>query len=201
VADFQNSTTSVDLTMPSAPLVLSHILDPNLGGFLLDIVVSGNFALAADVKFVNGIPITDISDPTNLRARAILSFPQRDDNGMGIAADGSYVYLATEHNNISKFGSSGDSRLYIGQYLAVGDNKGIPPTAVITSPAAGTTVIQGSTLPITVNAADDVAVAAVSFLANGQTIFTSTSAPYQFNLTVPAGPPILTLGATAVDLG
>ena len=69
VADFQNSTTSVDITLPSAPLLLSHILDPNLGGFLQDIVLSGDFALAADVKFVNGIPITDISDPTTLRAR------------------------------------------------------------------------------------------------------------------------------------
>jgi hypothetical protein len=120
---------------------------------------------------------------------------------MGIAADGTYVYLVTEHSNLTKFGAFGDSRLYIGQYLALVDNKGIPPTAAITSPAAGITVIAGSTLPITVNAADDVAVAAVNFLVNGQIVFTATSAPYQFNLTVPAGNPTITLGATAVDLG
>jgi hypothetical protein len=201
VADFQNSTTSVDITSPSAPTVLSHILDPNLGGFLQDIVLSGNFALAADVKFVNGIPITDISDPTTLRARAILSFPQRDDNGMGIAADGTYVYLVTEHNTISKFGSSGDSRLYIGQYLALVDNKGIAPTAAITSPATGSTVIEGSTLAITVNATDDVAVAAVKFLVNGNVVFTASSSPYQFNFNVPTGITSLKLGAAAVDLG
>jgi len=201
VADFQNSTTSVDISSPSTPVVLSHILDPNLGGFLLDITLSGNFALAADVKFVNGIPITDISDPSHLQARAILNFPQRDDNGMGIAADGSYVYLVTEHSNLSKFGSFGDSRLYIGQYLALVDNKGIPPTATITSPVTGGTVIEGSTLPITVNATDDVGVASVNFLVNGQVVFTATSSPYQFNLTVPAGNPTLTLSATAVDLG
>lgn len=201
VADFQNSTTSVDITSPSSPVVLSHILDPNLGGFLQDITLSGNFALAADVKFVNGIPITDISDPANLFARAILSFPQRDDNGMGIAADGSYVYLTTEHSSLSKFGSSGDSRLYIGQYLALGDNKGIPPRAAITSPAAGSIVIAGSRLPISIVATDDVAVASVNFLVNGQVVFTSTAAPYQFNLVVPSGSPSLTLGATAIDLG
>ena len=201
VADFQNSTTSVDITSPAVPVVLSHILDPNLGGFLLDITLSGTFALAADVKFVNGIPITDISDPTNLHARAILNFPQRDDNGMGIAADGTYVYLTTEHNNLSKFGSTGDSRLYIGQYLALVDNKGIPPIAAITSPVSGNTVIEGSTLPITVNATDDVAVAAVNFLVNGQVVFTTTSSPYQYNLTVPIGTTSLTLGASAVDLG
>jgi YVTN family beta-propeller protein len=201
IADFQNSTTSVDITSPATPVVLSHILDPNLGGFLQDIVLSGNFALAADVKFVNGIPITDISDPNTLVARAILNFPQRDDNGMGIAADGNFVYLVTEHNNLGKFGSVGDSRLYIGQYLAQVDNKGIAPTASITSPTAGSTVIQGSTLPITVNATDDVAVAAVNFLVNGQVVFTATSAPYQFNFTVPLNVTSLTLSATAVDLG
>jgi YVTN family beta-propeller protein len=201
IADFQNSTTSVDITSPATPVVLSHILDPNLGGFLQDIVLSGNFALAADVKFVNGIPITDISDPHTLTARAILNFPQRDDNGMGIAADGNFVYLVTEHNNLGKFGSVGDSRLYIGQYLAQVDNKGIAPRASITSPTAGSTVIQGSTLPITVNATDDVAVAAVNFLVNGQVVFTATSAPYQFNFTVPLNVTSLTLSATAVDLG
>jgi hypothetical protein len=61
VADYLNSTTSVDITTPSSPSVLSHITDPNLGGFLQDIALSSNFALAADVKFVNGIPITDIT--------------------------------------------------------------------------------------------------------------------------------------------
>lgn len=201
VADFLNSTTSVDITTPTAPVVLSHILDPNLGGFLQDIVLSGNFALGADVKFFNGIPITDISDPTHLQPRAILNFTQRDDNGMGITADGSFVYLATEHSSISKFGSSGDSRLYIGQYLALQDLKGIPPTATIISPLAGATVIQGAILPITVKATDDVAVASVNFLVNGQVVFTATTLPYQFNFTVPTGVTTLTLGATAVDLG
>jgi hypothetical protein len=201
VADFQNSLTSVDTTTPTAPLVLSHITDPNLGGFLQDLALSGAFALGADVKFFNGIPITDISNPSNLNARAILKFTQRDDNGMGIAADGSYVYLTTEHSALSKFGSSGDSRLYIGQYRALQDTKGIPPVASITQPTDGSTVIQGSTLPITVNATDDVAVAAVNFLVNGQVVFTSTSAPYQFNLSVPTNISSLKLGATAVDLG
>ena len=201
VADFNNSTTSVDISVPASPLVTSHIVDPNLGGFLLDIAVSGNFTLAADVKFVNGIPITDISIPTTLQARAILNFPQRDDNGMGIAVDGTYVYLTTDHGNLSKFGSTGDGRLYIGQYLALNDNKGIPPTVTVTAPAAGSTVVEGSTLPIAVTATDDVAVVAVNFLVNGQVVFTATSAPYQFNFTVPTGVSGLTLGATAIDPG
>lgn len=201
IADYDNSTVSVDITNPASPTVVSNITDPNLGGYLQDIALSGSFALAADVKFVNGIPITDISDPTNLHARAILNFPQRDDNGMGIAVDGTYAYVATEHSNLNKFGTTGDSRLYIGQYLALVDNKGIPPTAAITSPITGSTVIEGQALPITVNATDDVAVAAVNFLVNGQVVFTATAQPYQFNFTVPLLSSPLTIGATAVDLG
>ncbi len=201
VADYVNSTTSVDITNPANPVVLSNITDPNLGGYLQDIQLSGNFGLAADVKFVNGIPITDITNPSALIARQILSFPQRDDNGMGIAVDGTYAYLATEHYNLDKFGVSGDSRLYIGQYLAMVDNKGIPPTAAITFPVNGANVIAGSVLPITVSASDDVAVASVNFLVNGALVFTATAPPYQFNYTVPAGVATLTLGATAVDLG
>jgi hypothetical protein len=208
---YQNSLASVDISNPSSPVMRSAITDSNLGGNLNGVVISGNFALGADVIFVNGIPITDITDPTNLISRAILNFPEppagtfRDDNGMGIAVDGSYAYLATEHSALDKFGSSGDSRLYIGQYLALVDNKGIPPTAAIAFPANGSTVIQGATLPITVNATDDVAVAAVNFLVNGQVAFTTTAsasaATYQYNLTVPTGILTLTLGATAVDFG
>jgi hypothetical protein len=201
VADYVNSTTAVDITNPAAPVVVSHITDETLGGYLQDIVLSGNFTLAADVKFVNGIPITDVTNPTALIAREILNFPQRDDNGMGIAVDGSYAYLATEHNNLTKFGASGDSRLYIGQYLALVDNKGVPPTASITFPASGATVVEGAVLPITVAASDDIAVAAVNFVVNGNIVFTATAPPYQYNYTVPIGAKTVALGANAVDLG
>jgi hypothetical protein len=114
VADFNNSTTSVDITNPNNPIVLSHILNPSQGGHLLDTTIMGNLAFGADVLFVNSVPITDITDPANLLSDGLLTFPQRDDNGMGIASDNGYVYLVTEHASLSKFGSIGDSRLYIG---------------------------------------------------------------------------------------
>jgi hypothetical protein len=201
VADYTTSTNSVDTSVPSSPVVRSHITDHTLGGFLQDIATSGTFAFGADVVFVNGVPITDISDPTNLQARAILNFTQRDDNGMGIAVDSSFVYLVTEHSNLNRGGSSGDSRLYMGQYSARQDLNGIPPTASIASPASGITVYQGAQLTATVNATDDIAVAAVDFLVNGQVVFTSTSTPYQYAFTVPTGISSLTLGARAHDLG
>lgn len=212
VADSSTSLTSVDITNPAAP-VLGTSTDPNLGGELYEVALSNGFALGGAINFINtGVTITDISNPPSLISRAILFFTPNATNGFrtfdkgtAIAADGSYVYLTTDQTNGSaqqpRNGVTDDSRLYIGQYLAPVDNKGIPPTAAITSPLNGITVIAGSILPITVNATDDVAVSAVNFLLNGQLVFTSTSAPYQFSATVPTGVSSLTIGATAIDFG
>lgn len=200
VADYSNSMRSLDITNPAAPTILSTT-DLNLGGRLQNVVLSENFALGADVYFVNGVPIVDVSDPRTLQARAILNFPARDDNGMGIAIDSSFVYLVTEHSSLNRGGSSGDSRLYIGQFQPRVDLAGIPPTVSIISPATGTVNYQGAPLTVSVQARDDVAVASVQFQVNGQTAFTTTSTPYQYTFTIPTGINSLTLGAKAFDLG
>jgi DNA-binding beta-propeller fold protein YncE len=200
-APYQNSLVSVDISNPGSPVIRSSITNQSLGGNLNDLTLSGDFALAADVVFVNGVPITDISDPTNLLSRAILNFPQQDDNGMGIAVDNSYVYLTTDHSAIEKFGTTGSGRLYIGQYQVLQDTKGIPPVAAISSPANGATVVQGATIQVTVNATDDIAVAGVSLLVNGQPVLTDTTVPYVFYYTIPTTVSTVTLGATAIDFG
>lgn len=200
VADQANSMRSVDISNRAAPVVVSTT-PLNLGGRLNDIVLSGNFALGADVFFVNGIPIVDVSNPASLQPRAILNFTARDDNAMGIAADPIFVYIATDHSGLNRGGSFGDSRLYIGQYQPRQDLAGIPPVASITSPASGSSQVEGSQITVSVNATDDIAVAAVQFFVNGQPAFTTTTAPYQYTFTIPIGARSLTLGARAFDLG
>jgi hypothetical protein len=120
---------------------------------------------------------------------------------MGLAVDGSFVYLVGERNNLNKFGSFGDSRLYIGQYRPREDNKGVAPTVSITAPANGSTVVQGSTIDVTISATDDVAVAFVNLVVNGVQSQTKTAPPFQFAVPVPTGVASLTIGATASDLG
>jgi len=201
LADFSRSFTSVDLTNPSQP-VLRASTSQSLGGLLQDVVVNGSIAAGADVFFVNGVPMIDVSTPASPQPRLILDFRNfRDDNGTGIAMDSSFLYLTAEAGSISENGSNGTTRLYIGQYRNIQDNLGISPTVAITSPANGTQVIQGSTVTVTANAADDVAVASVSFFLNGQLAFTSTTAPYQYTFTAPSTGSTLILGATAVDFG
>jgi len=205
VAPFPDSLQIVDFSVPFNPVIVGTT-SLTLGGRLQDVAVVSalgqTLAFGADVFFVNGVPITDVTVPNNPVARAIIDFRQfRDDNGHGIAVDSAFVYMTGEEGTISDNGVSGDTRLYIGQYLALEDTAGIPPTAFISSPTAGTTVIERQTIPVTVVATDDIAVASVSFSVNGQTVDTQTSPPYQFSFQTPAGVSTVTLGATAIDLG
>jgi hypothetical protein len=200
LADFSRSFTSVDLSNPAAP-VLRASTQLNLGGRLQDVVVNGSLAAGADVLFVNGVPMIDVSTPASPQPRIIIDFSAfRDDNGTGIAMDSNFVYL-TASRGITENGVTETTRLYIGQYRNIQDNNGIPPTVQITSPASGTQVIQGSTLTVTATATDDVGVAAVNFFVNGQLAFTTSTAPYQYTFTAPSTGSTLTIGATAVDFG
>lgn len=200
VADFEGSLQIVNLGNPGAPQVIG-VTTQALGGILQDVAVSDNFAFGADVLFVNGVPIVDITTPGNPIPRAILNFATfRDDNGTGIAVDGSYVYL-TASLGIQDNGSTGDTRLYIGQYRLVEDLDGIAPTISIMSPADDATFVEGETIPIAVSAADDIAVASVQAMVNGTVVSTDSSAPYLLSAVAPIGATSITLGASATDLG
>ena len=202
VADFSSSFTVVDLTDPGNPSV-SASTPASLGGLLNDVAVFGDFAFGADVVFVNGVPIIDVSAPQSPLPQAILDFSSlRDDNGTGIAVDGRFVYLTADQSAFTENGSSGDSRLYIGQYLGTFlDTAGVAPQVRIASPVAGQTLLEGQSVTVHAEATDDVAVASVSFLVNGVVVATSARGPYEFTLNVPVGVSGLTFGAQALDFG
>lgn len=200
VGDYTNSMTSVDITNLASPAIRSQT-QQSLGGRLTGVALTGNFVVGSDVLFVNGVPIIDASNPAQLQPRTIINFPARDDNGMGIAADSSFLYLVTEHSALNRGGATGDSRLYIAQYEPNVDLAGVPPTVTITSPRTGNVYFEGAPLTVAVDAVDDIAVASVQFFVNGDLAFTSTSAPHQYTLRVPTGVSSLTLGARAYDLG
>lgn len=200
VADYNTSLRSVDITNPASPTIRSST-PLNLGGRLQDVALSGNFALGADVLFVNGVPIVDVSDPTDVRARTILNFTARDDNGMSIAVDSSYIYLAADRSGLNRGGASGNSRLYIGQFQPRMDLAGVAPTVQIQSPLNGAEVFEGEQITISVRADDDIAVTAVRFLIDGQVVFMSSSAPHQYTFQIPNGVGSLRISAEALDLG
>jgi hypothetical protein len=209
VADVQTGLTSVDLTNPAAP-VLGTSAALTLGGRLRDLAVVGNLELGADVYFGTGVPVVDVSAPPALTPLQTLIFSQNRTPyvaGTGIAADAVYLYLTASDDWETEKGAAGNTLLYIGQFAPFPqDTNGIPPTASIIAPSNGADVIAGSQLSITVNAADDVAVAALNVLVNSQVVFsqavlTGSCAPCQFAYAVPVGATSLTIGAQAVDFG
>jgi hypothetical protein len=173
LADLSRSFTSVNITDPAAPAITAS-LNRVFGGLLLDVAISGDFATGADVFFVNDVPLIDISSPQNPVARFILRFPG-DASGTGVKLDSSFVYLIS------------GNQLSIGQYRAITDNNGIPPTVSILNPAPGSTVIARTTVPVTIQAIDDVQVAAVQLLVNGEVVGTATAPPYVIGLPIRAG--------------
>jgi hypothetical protein len=202
LADGSRSFTSVDIGNPATP-ILRNSTAQALGGLLNDVAVQGSFALGADVFFVNGVPVINIDSPANPVPRAILNFGTfRDDDGQGMAADAGYLYLAAVLGSaFTENGTNGNSRLYIGQYIAIEDLGGVAPTISITQPQAGVTAIEGSSLPVRANADDDIAVASVTYLINGAPAATVTSEPYEALLTVPPVPGPMVIGARAIDFG
>ena len=199
LADFERSMTAVDLTNPSAPALTAST--PRVtGGLLQDVAVFGSLAAGADVFFVNGVPLFEISDPANPVPKAIVNFTPprfRDDEGTGIALDSAFVYLTAGVGAVIENGvSSTRSALYIGQYRSDDQTS---PDVTIQSPPANHSVLEGSMLPVTVEATDNFAVASVSVLVNGQLQATTTTVPYQVSVPVPVGETSMVLTAQAVD--
>ena len=202
VADLSSSFTVVDISNLQNPQVVAST-PLSLGGRLFDVAVDEGFAFGADAYFVNGIPIIDIQTAGTAIPRAILDFSAYgDENGTGIALDGNYVYLTADKAFLGvKGGTTGQSRLYIGQYLDGTDARGVPPTVNITEPPTGAQIIRGETITIDVSASDDIGVAYVQLFANGVLVGSDSIAPYEFTYTAPVASGQVILTANATDFG
>jgi len=189
----------VDLGDPTHPVVRATL--PALaGGLLTDVATFGHFAFGADVFASNAVPIVDVGTPAAPISRGNVNFSVfRAEDGTGIAVDNAFVYLTSTQGSATENGSSGTTRLYVGQYRSLTDQAGIPPSVQITSPAPGATVIENDSLTFTVTATDDVEVAGVAFLVDGAVVATELTPPFQLTITVPTGVSSLRLGAQAID--
>gem|GEM_PF-1526423 len=204
VAAYVGGIDVVNFATPTAPVVIGNLPGSAPTGFVpRDVELAGRFAIFAEQLFPNAVPFVDVTSPSTPVLKGIIDFePMADYAGTGIAVAGPYVYMTGEGYVVSNDnGSSGDTRLFIGQYLPLEDLAGVPPSISITAPDRGSTVYEGTQLTVRATANDDVAVAAVSFAINGQVVFTDTSAPYEYVFTVPPGATALDITATAVDLG
>lgn len=191
VADGGRSLSTVDISDPRAPVLLASTPPSTGGDSNIDLAVVGRFAFTAVAGFRPVIvPIIDVSVPAAPIPLTLFNLGQ-DASARGSAADRSFIYVLP--------GTA--SRLLIGQYLQIEDTAGIPPTVRIAAPQAGATTVEGGTLPVTVEASDDVAVNVVNLVINGQVVASDTAPPYEFTLPVPTGVTSFTFSAVAIDFG
>ena len=203
VAAYTGGTQIFDVRVPSSPVARGSVPGSGQNAFVpRDVQVAGQFALFAEQLFAAAVaPIVDISDPAQPFFRGVLNFGL-DYAGTGIAISGPNVYWTGQSFVVSaENGTTGTTRLFIGQYIALEDKNGIPPTVTITQPSAGTSVIEGGEVVVRADATDDVAVASVAFTINGVPAYVDTSEPFEARLIAPAAGQPMVLGATASDFG
>lgn len=200
VAAYTGGLQIVDLTNPLAPLARGSLPSQFVPR---DVEVAGNFALFAEQLFPNAVPVVDISNPSSPLLRTAIDFSGLGDYaGTGIAINGPFFYMTGVFfvASLDK-GVTGDTRLFIGQYLPQQDLLGVPPQVSLTSPQNNSSAIRGANISLRANATDDVTVASVTFQVNGTDVFTDTSPPFEALYTVPLNATSLTITARALDLG
>ncbi len=208
VAAFLGGFQIVDFSTPAIPQIVGGIpLTETTGIAPRDVGVPGSFALFAEQLFVNSTPIVNIDNPFNPVLRdTLFSSLSGTHGGTGIAVTQEFVYVTEANDSVADDFRADPvigvtTRLFIGQYLAIEDKAGLPPTIQITSPLLGETLYHGAAQLIEVDAADDVAVVSVDFIVDGSVVFTDTAAPYEYVLNIPTNIAALTIGATTIDFG
>ena len=199
-ASFQTAGLQiVDFSTPTAPVRRGA----DTSFVSRDVEVLGPFALFAEQLFPNVVPIVNIADADTPVFVDTLDFaPLGDYAGTGIALTPELVFMTGESFIVTtENGVDGDTRLFIGQYLSLQDENGIPPTVQIVAPLDGTSVVEGADVPVLVEATDDVGVASVELRVDGAPSGIDASEPYAFTVTAPLGASSATLTAGATDFG
>lgn len=190
----------VDLRVPGSPVVSGST--SNAYG-LVGVALEERFAVTADYYFVNATPLFDVGVTPPAYA-AVLDFSRapsfRDDNGNGVDVDDGVVYLVGVASRIGDNGTWATGGLHVGRYRDRTDDEGVAPTVTLLEPVAGAEVQERRRLTVRAFASDDIEVARVQFLIDGQVAADDFRAPYEAELVVPEAASV-EVSARAFDLG
>ncbi|HEX6397418.1 MAG TPA: Ig-like domain-containing protein, partial [Steroidobacteraceae bacterium] len=155
-----------------------------------DVVVDRGLAFFADALFPNTVlPWVNVKVPTNPVYQGVLQFtdmPQVDT--LGVDVSDNFAYLV------------GKDSLFIAQLRRILDANGVAPIVSLVDPPAGTVLFRGRQVTFRANATDDVHVASVSFLINGQPLANIKSPPWEFTYRIPDDADALNVQVLALDL-
>jgi len=195
VAVDNSGILAIDITDPVNPKV-ANATGSQRG--VRDFGSFGGFVFTNNYVQSNGVTIWDCANPMTCVQRGTLI--QGSLWGYAVQADSRYYYnLRNTLGTLRPVPSGGTTTLYIVQYMFTDDTGTTAPAVNITSPANGATVFAGSTLPVTVTASDDIAVAAVELSGNGRILRTSSISPFNFSIPVTNAAPTVTFTARATD--
>ena len=170
-----------------------------------DIEFTDGFAFAAEQLFRNFAVYLNMDEPEKPFFQGTINLSRLGEHyGTGLAIDGNYLYLTGQTSSIAQdYGSDGHTHLLIVQYRLVEDQGAVAPTLTITQPEEDSHVVEGQSINVTVDANDDIGVKGVSFLLDGQVLYTDSTRPYQSTLILPwgQGQTHRTLSARASDFG
>ncbi|MCC6622883.1 MAG: hypothetical protein IT385_16610 [Deltaproteobacteria bacterium] len=168
---------------------------------LEDVAADDTLVFGADYFRVNAVPIVQARDPAAPRfVRAIDFSAWGDHNGARVTAGNGLVAMVGVHGTTPRTRrETGQSTLFIGQYGAVTDPFGQPPSCVITTPATLSTAFHDQVIGVSVSALDDVAVLRTELYVDGVPVATDPSAPYDYTLKLPDAGDSVMLQAFAMD--
>ncbi|UOA08748.1 Ig-like domain-containing protein [Methylobacter sp. S3L5C] len=201
VAAYSSGWKVIDITDPNQPAIVGG----DISFAPRDIELTDGFAFAAEQLFPNVVAYVNIEDPANAVFQGTIDLSRLGDYaGTGIALDSNFVYITEESFFISQnYGTDGNTRLFIAQYRLTEDKGEVAPTITMIHPVQDTVVVEGKKITVTNSADDDIGVNSVSFLVNGKVVYTDTSRPYQYPVTIPFGTlgSKITVAAKAIDFG
>jgi hypothetical protein len=174
---------TINVTAPANPPVISgsDILSPFVGPGTA--IVSNGSALGLLVGLPNGQPfvqIMDLSDPSNTNDFLVRYNIPAAPHGVTIASGMGFI-------------ADGTGGLVVVNYVPF-DNRGQAPVVTAMGPA-GSSVQEGSFIPIRARVTDDVQVREVELLMDGRVVARDVSAPWDLRAVSPA----LASGATNVS--
>jgi len=202
--------TSKDLRVVdlSDPLVPADGGSFGAGIWMIDLLaVDGNKIFTTQVEPSTRMPMFDLrADPAAPFFAGLIQFQQQGGpggDGLHLAADDLYVYMTatTNFEMDSKPGTTGSTRLLIGEYAPLEDLAGQPPVLSLLEPEDGADVTEGTFFDVVLDVTDDIRVLDTSLWVDGEEVARDDLPPYRFAVEAPPAPATLLIGATARDFG
>lgn len=189
----------VDVSDPTALQIVGTLDEPTIIRPTTP-APAGDFVIVEDSRStITEARVIDVSDPALPILRDAANF---DPLTGGQSFNSAAIRATVERFYIGFFSPSftpTNSRIGVGQYLALDDNDGVPPAVTIDSPGPISVATPSDDVRVRVSASDDVAVVALEATIDGVVVATDLFRPFAFRLVVPSGVSSFRVGARAFD--